>query len=80
MLNRQFPFLFDLLSFQFILIKFPYNNFANLVKQCYNYSVVNPIRQREGGVILLVSFTLSVLAGIVAYYICKWLDGKDDNN
>lgn len=29
---------------------------------------------------LLISFILSVLAGIVAYYVCKWLDGKDDNN
>ena len=34
----------------------------------------------KGGVILLISFILSVLASIVAYYICKWLGGKDDNN
>jgi hypothetical protein len=36
-----------------------------------------------GGVIMLeyiISFIVSVVAGIVAYYICKWLDGdnKDD--
>lgn len=24
----------------------------------------------------LISFTLSVVAGVIAYYICKWLDGK----
>jgi hypothetical protein len=32
--------------------------------------------QRKGGVTLqyLISFTLSVAAGVVAYYICKWLD------
>lgn len=24
---------------------------------------------------LLISFLLSVLASVVAYYICKWLDG-----
>ena len=25
-----------------------------------------------------VSFVLSVLASVVAYYICKWLDGKEE--
>lgn len=24
------------------------------------------------------SFILSVLAGVVAYYLCKWLDGDDE--
>ena len=27
----------------------------------------------------LASFILSVLAGVVAYYICKWLDEEDVN-
>ena len=26
---------------------------------------------------LLTSFFLSVLASVVAYYICKWLDGDE---
>lgn len=34
--------------------------------------------QLEGGVVMytdvLLSFLVSVLAGIVSYYICKWLD------
>lgn len=34
--------------------------------------------REEGGAIIMmnyiVSFTISVLAGIVSYYICKWLD------
>lgn len=25
---------------------------------------------------ILVTFLVSVLAGVVSYYICKWLDGK----
>lgn len=25
----------------------------------------------------ITSFLISVLAGIVAYYVCKWLDGDD---
>lgn len=29
---------------------------------------------------LLISFLLSVMAGVVAYYICKWLDGDDCDN
>ena len=27
---------------------------------------------------ILVSFLVSVLAGIVTYYICKWLDDDDE--
>ncbi len=26
---------------------------------------------------LLISFLLSVLVSVVAYYICKWLDGDE---
>ena len=29
---------------------------------------------------LLISFILSVMASVVAYYLCKWLDGKDCDN
>lgn len=25
---------------------------------------------------LLISFIISVIAGVVAYYICEWLDGE----
>lgn len=27
---------------------------------------------------IFTSFVLSVMASVVAYYICKWLDGKND--
>ena len=26
---------------------------------------------------LITSFLLSVLASVVAYYVCKWLDGEN---
>lgn len=29
---------------------------------------------------LFVSFLISVMASIVAYYICKWLDGNHHDN
>jgi hypothetical protein len=29
---------------------------------------------------MLVSFLLSVAAGVAAYYVCKWLDGKGRDN
>ncbi len=29
---------------------------------------------------LLISFISSVMAKIVAYYICKWLDSKENGN
>ncbi len=28
----------------------------------------------------IVSFLVSVAAGVVSYYICKWLDGDDRDN
>lgn len=29
---------------------------------------------------IILSFLVSVMAGIVSYYICKWLDGNDSDN
>ena len=26
---------------------------------------------------IVLAFVISVLAGVVSYYICKWLDGDD---
>lgn len=38
----------------------------------------NPFWQQKGGVTMdiLISFFVSVMASIVSYYICKWLDGN----
>lgn len=50
-------------------------------KYCYNTFVVAPILATERGCILLIAnFIISVLASIVAYYICKWLDRDEDND
>ena len=39
-----------------------------------------PLLQQKGGGMLmdelLTTFLVSVLAGVVSYYICKWLDGE----
>lgn len=46
----------------------------------YNSYVVTPNLATESGCWILdflVSFILSVMASVVAYYLCKWLDGKD---
>ena len=42
----------------------------------------HPIWQQKGGAFVnsMVSFLVSVGAGIVSYYICKWLDGHDSDN
>lgn len=54
----------------------------------HNYTMCNIISllpslnwKQKGGEImdLLISFILSVTAGVVAYYICKWLDEEDVN-
>ena len=39
----------------------------------------SPIPVQEGGAIMevLASFILSVMASVVAYYICRWLDGEE---
>ena len=37
------------------------------------------IPTRKGGdsmVILLISFLYSIVASVISYYICKWLDGE----
>lgn len=43
------------------------------------YNVATPRQAQNGGLTLqdlFISFILSVLASIVAYYVCKWLDGE----
>nr|DAU35713.1 MAG TPA: SCIMP protein [Caudoviricetes sp.] len=38
-----------------------------------------PIWQQKGGVStleILTNFFLSVMAGVISYYICKWLNGR----
>lgn len=42
----------------------------------------HPIWQQKGGAFVncMVSFLVSVAAGVVSYYICKWLDGNDSDN
>jgi len=35
--------------------------------------------QQKGGMIMFewITFLLSVMASVIAYYICKWLDGEE---
>lgn len=42
----------------------------------------HPIWQQKGGVLveIIISFLVSVMAGVASYYICKWLDGDDSDN
>ena len=48
---------------------------------CYNNEATTPRPQVEKGGCIVVemfySFILSVMASVVAYYICKWLDKED---
>ena len=48
----------------------------------YNSLVVSSYMAMKGGEVMriLFSFILSVAAGIVANYICKWLDRKISDN
>lgn len=41
----------------------------------YNKYAVDSFQQEGGGQMeYILSFLLSVMAGIIGYYICKWLD------
>ena len=41
----------------------------------------NPITERVcSSLSIVISFLVSVMAGIVSYYICKWLDRNDSDN
>lgn len=57
-------------------------SYVNLLKNERQYVTIHMLppldRQGKGGSAVskyLVSFLISVVASIVAYYICKWLDG-----
>ncbi|MBO4903818.1 MAG: hypothetical protein J5367_01200 [Lachnospiraceae bacterium] len=44
---------------------------------CYDECAVIPSGRKEVIAInILVDLILAVVAGIVTYYICKWLDGE----
>ena len=45
-------------------------------------SVATPRLAQKGGVALeiFISFLVSVMASVTAYYICKWFDRDDDGN
>ncbi len=51
---------------------------AKFVALCYNQFAADSFQQ-EGGEVLEVVHTLfiSIVASVIAYYICKWLDGDD---
>ena len=52
-----------------------------IIASCYILKVLSsPYWQQEGGMNMILAFLLSIIAGVVAYYICKWLDGKDSGN
>jgi hypothetical protein len=38
--------------------------------------------QRKGGdqMSVIAAFTVSVAAGVICYYICKWLDRNDNDS
>ena len=50
----------------------------SIYKTCFNTFVTAPNQVMGKGVFmeLFLSFIISVAAGVVAYYICKWLDGN----
>ena len=45
----------------------------------YTDKATTPRQEQKGGALfmdILSSFMLSIMASVIAYYICKWLDGK----
>ena len=51
----------------------------NRMNKCYNKLVTAPILVTGRGAIveIVTSLYLSIVASVIAYYICKWLDGED---
>ena len=48
-------------------------------KSAILFMLLPPIWQQKGGVStleILTNFFLSVMAGVISYYICKWLNGR----
>ena len=56
------------------------------IEKMTGYAIIDllshPFWQQKGGASMptLGSFILSIVASVVAYYICKWLDGDDFDN
>lgn len=46
----------------------------------YLLSLPNPTRKEGERMEYIVSFLLSVGVGITCHYICKWLDGPENDN
>lgn len=45
---------------------------------CYNTTAATLSSRKEVYLLeYLIAFIISVVAGVVSYYICKWLDGDD---
>lgn len=54
-------------------------NIGVVFDECKFHSVLNAKDIAQGGVLsmdTILSFMLSILAGVITYYICKWLDRK----
>ena len=52
---------------------------AGTVELCYNHFAADSFQRKEVKALnLILSFLISVMASVIAYYICKWLDGDDD--
>ena len=49
---------------------------------CYNLCVAHRYPQQGGGVRMevVISFLVTVLAGVACHYIIKWLDSDDKSN
>ena len=64
-----------------VLYDLMYNNIYvyNRINKCYNKFVTAPILVTGRGdtMDILFSLYLSIVASVIAYYICKWLDGED---
>jgi len=47
-------------------------------KTCYDISAVGTPGRREVNLVEIINaFVVSVMAGIVSYFICKWLEGDE---
>lgn len=46
-----------------------------LLNLLYNFGVASPIPATgKEGVSMIITFIVSVAAGVISHYICKWLD------
>lgn len=82
-LLRYSKYLFHLFAYRHYIIcrfRMQYSQIEKIVIYFISCRTQSGNRKGVNRLDLITSFLVSVMAGVVSYYICKWLDRNDSDN